>query len=202
MVLLILFYKLFGRPSLEKFQAKKTFITESSRSYEDGDQPAVTVCVTNGEASGWKHSEGISNDKMFHSICNETNNVSECIKNNTYDLNEMVQEAIDDNDNDLDVSAWKEHVSLVYSGRCYSLNPSAVNIGYDSNSPFNIKYHKNITQVSIIHDSNFLILLTSYQEYLQYKILPLVCTCSILRQLSMSISTSLTNLAKSCLSTA
>ena len=51
-VLMILFFLLFGAPSIEKYQAKQTIVVESHKDYDETDHPAITVCGTNG-VSGW-----------------------------------------------------------------------------------------------------------------------------------------------------
>ena len=67
--LLLMFFKLFGIESVNKFLAKQTFILESSRDYTKADHPAITVCATANGLNGWKSG---SKEEEFHKICNSS----------------------------------------------------------------------------------------------------------------------------------
>ena len=95
-ILCLVFFKLFGIESIEKFFAQQTFVVESFRQYTRADNPGITVCATVNGATGWK------NEKLYHDpfkkLCyksTSTKEAYECIKNNTYDLSDIVYDATD-----------------------------------------------------------------------------------------------------------
>ena len=149
--LLFMFFKLFGQESIVKFLAKQTIVVESSKDYTAADRPAITVCAV----SGWRKSED-----MFRTICNSSANAKkayQCIKNSTFDLSEMVNLAMDENQNIIDNSHWQLEISKIDYGKCFTLNSSVVKIGTDVEHKLTIYFTKNIGHYSLIHDPNFFI---------------------------------------------
>ena len=159
--LLLLFFIVFGLPSLEKFNAKKTIVIESTKDYEETDHPAITVCANNG-VFGWRQNgSNLENDKVFQTICNSSTNAAEaleCINKNTFNLSEMVITTEDENQNILNESHWKEDISYFMAGKCQTLKASSVNIGTNMDNPLKVIYDKSQLQYTIIHDPNFFIL--------------------------------------------
>ena len=138
--LLYMFFKLFGQESVVKFLAEETFVVESSRDYAEADQPAITVCGSNNGVSGWRNIEIIKD--TFRTICNSSANAKEayqCIKRSKFDLSEMVNNAMDGNQNIIDKSHWQLDISMIHYGKCFTLNTSAVKIGTDVNHCLTIK---------------------------------------------------------------
>ena len=130
--LLLMFFKLFGQESIAKFLAKQTFVVESSRDYTAEDHPAITVCATNNGASGWRTGKIL--EDTFHTICNSSANAEEgyqCITNSTFNLSEMVNFAMDGNQNKIDKSHWQLDISSIDFCKCFTLNSSVVKIGTD-----------------------------------------------------------------------
>ena len=138
LVLLILFFLLFGLESIQKFQAKQTIVIESTEKYDEQDRPAITVCATTNGYTGWRN--GKFKEKVLQSICNESTNAEEalkCIKDGTFDFSEMVTNTVDGNKNLINETSW--HLDLnTHAGKCHTLNTSVVNIGTDMNHPLAI----------------------------------------------------------------
>ena len=118
-VLMILFFLLFGAPSIEKYQAKQTIVVESHKDYDETDHPAITVCGTNG-VSGWRnYDSSLHHGTPFQTVCNLSTNAEEaveCVDKNTFNLTEMVVAAINSKHESLDESDWQEDISSLSAG--------------------------------------------------------------------------------------
>ena len=66
---------------------------------------------------------------------------------------------IDGNNNIVDESDWVLDISSINYGKCFTLNPSVVDIGTEMTRPLTIIYaERNASQYSFIHDPDFYIL--------------------------------------------
>ena len=100
------------------------------------------MCATVNGATGWK------NEKLYHNplkkLCyksTSTKEAYECIKNNTYDLSDIVYDAT------VDKSHWMMDISSITLGKCFTLNSSVFHIGTDIGQHLTIWYpDTNVTQ--------------------------------------------------------
>ena len=159
--LLLLFYFVFGKNSLQKFEAKETLVIKTSRRFEKEDNPAITVFPTVLNGLGWKTNTTAPRNNVLGTICkyaNTSTQAVDCIRNNTFDLSDMLINTIDGNGKKLNESDWIEDISLLYVGRTQTLAPSSVYIGSDLDHPFKMIFQDNLLFYPHVHDPNFFVL--------------------------------------------
>ena len=102
------------------------------------DNPAITVFPTVLNGLGWKTNTTAPRDRVPANICKDANTSIEavdCIKNNTFDLSDILINTIDGEGKKYNKSDWIEDISLLYVGRTQTLPPSTVHIGTDLDHP-------------------------------------------------------------------
>ena len=143
---------------MRKYLAKRTFVVEKTEKFTSKDQPAITVCSTINGVSGWKN-ETTTNDALKE-VCSSSCSANEaitCILENTFNFSEVIGSAYNPNSELIENSLWNLDISNIFSGQCFTLNRSTINIGSNSSSTFKIIYTtKGIQQFTMIHEQKLL----------------------------------------------
>ena len=88
--LVVIFWIIFGRVSVERFQKQNVFVSSSTIGPDpEGIQvPAITICRRNTNTSiGWRGGRNSNITKMgevLEHTCRQEHNVTECIENKTF----------------------------------------------------------------------------------------------------------------------
>ena len=157
LLLFILFAVLFGAPSLQKYLTKDTFTVDTKVEFDTTNPPAVTICATNPrQGNGWK--PPLTVEELFHGLdvyCNYSNDTLdalECLKRNTYGLNETIDKADIYLKKDLLLSSyWDTDITSFAAGQCHTLNNSYT-IGTDRKHMLRIFLSQNKSFHVMIHD--------------------------------------------------
>ena len=157
--LVFFFFLLFGAPSIKKFLAKQTIVVKSSKKFGETDNPALTVC----SGQGWKDREVDpgTTGTGFKGACGSSTDAEEalnCIKNQSFNLSDLVISAVDGENQTLKSDHWMENLSWISAGKCQTLNTSQVKIGSDLFHPLIIMFNTTVDTYTMVHDQNFFIL--------------------------------------------
>ena len=158
-LLMLVFFLLFGAPSIQIFMAKQTLVVKSFKKFEESDNPALTVCPS----QGWKDRKVDSGKSGtgFKRACGssaDSEKALNCIKNKSFDLSEMVISTVDGDNQVLKADQWMENLGWISAGRCQTLNTSQVHIGSDRFHPLILMFNSSLDVYTMVHDPNFYIL--------------------------------------------
>ena len=156
-LLLLLFYILFGQESINKYLDESTFTIEEKVDFDQEAPPAVTICALK-DAIGWKHEGNFENVVaklyVFDKFCNNSANAEEaleCIRENTFSFNETVTDTLYLDSPSIPSSAWDTDITLFTGGQCHTLNNSYT-IGSDATKILTILLMQNHSYHIFIHD--------------------------------------------------
>ena len=153
-VLSCFFYIFFGKESLDKFLNETTITMEKKVDFDPNQPPAITICATK-HGVGWK--PDVSEEDYFYEFekfcdSNNTEDAIECLKQNTFDLNETVKKAvIYPSTTTLPIEAWDTDITLFSGGQCHTLN-SSFTVGADRTQTLRILLEESNGYFIIVHD--------------------------------------------------
>ena len=93
-ILLGLFTRYFGWPSINKYRQKVTFFSEEKWLFDKSKPPAISVYISNADIGGWKRRTNNFSLELSKAFCSETANLTyfiDCINNNSYEGGELFQ---------------------------------------------------------------------------------------------------------------
>ena len=175
--LVVIFWVIFGRVSVGRFEKQNVLVSSSTIGPDpEGLQvPAITICRRNTNSSiGWKGAQN-SNittlKEVLRHTCGEYQNVTKCIEEETFDLDQVVSMAkigmthswnsniyqIPDKSL-MDPKFWIKDFTWTRDGFCYTLN-SSIRVGTDYEQSV-IAFYANDTdmhQIIYIHDPDFFV---------------------------------------------
>ena len=146
LLLSAIFLWFFGYPNIKKFLENESFVVPSRRiSARPIPAPAIRICPVNPETGiSWKQTnlEGLTDfNKVYNFMCGKSVDISQCILQNTYNLEEAISGL------SLDGHYWKRFESEKFfssdittspAGQCHTLEgnvsmntlPEALSMGY------------------------------------------------------------------------
>ena len=89
-MLLVMFLKLFGIPSIEKYLENKVLVLVSRNETEGIPAPAVTICGYSQTQGSWKTHSSL---QQVLAACNHTADLFACVQSKAWDLDSLVFEA-------------------------------------------------------------------------------------------------------------
>ena len=164
LILLSIFVIYFGHPSYVKYQDKKTLISEETVMFDSNNLPAVNIIAKIPNIpDGWKTKRDrltetgmtIPWDEYVEHFCNVSNSLTDvvsCIKENTFELNDM----IDNHSSLANQNFWTSDISVFHSGKVFTLNTS-YELGSDLSHSLQLDLNENLHYSIWINDPKFFI---------------------------------------------
>ena len=89
--LFVAFLLFFGLPAVEKFPREETIAVYSSKQTSGIEAPAVTFSVfSNGWKSAHLYNSTTTSQFRISEYCDNIDEIEQCIKSNTYDLENLI----------------------------------------------------------------------------------------------------------------
>ena len=178
LVLFSCFTFLFGLPALSTFLQANVMTHTSVETFMVGAKrkalaPAITFCprsrstMKNKRSSGWKNTSAKDQHVLEYQCGTKektAENILECIKNKTFDLNETILSAemgLSKQNNLLENSNWEWDVSNTDDGRCYTFDSSLWLEANIENGALFFKLNNSLDYIIHIHDPSFFLLTTN-----------------------------------------
>ena len=153
--LIVLFLYYFGEPGLKRFQDKQTTIVTSEELTEGIEAPAISF------QAGWKSSEIGNTLNVISPICGQADNITQCILDKTFDLNETVLYAgmgfevgdpVKNGESLMGQELWTEDFTTTLYGRFYTINFRRIVGPNYIKDCINFLLNENMTYYTFIHD--------------------------------------------------
>ena len=164
-VLLGIFLKLFGYPSYIKYTDGEALISEATVKFDAKMIPAVTIIGLHPKNdNGWKNLSAMNYGFFVDSFCKDaidSEDVQQCIYNDTFKLTDMVEYASYGDGNTTNIedsrSFWIEDISVFLLGRSYTLNNS-YEVGSDYEHRLMLTLDNSLHYYIVIHDPNYFLM--------------------------------------------
>ena len=160
MILISLFFTLFGYPSILRYQDKKTQVIHEKIPSSGIEAPAVTFCPRNRKTNNsWKKYKETSGHHNLSAACSQyKDDVETCIVTGTYNLYDFmrgVEKGFLSRQQISNDSYWEEEVASTGYGKCYTLNyPAIITTDYREDQLY-FFLDKNVDYRIMIHEENY-----------------------------------------------
>ena len=141
-----------------KYQDKKTLISEEKVLFDSNNLPSVSILATLANIdSGWKLDTGrpIPYDAYVEHFCDVSKTLTDvvkCIKENTFELNEM----IDNHSSLANPKYWTLDISTFHLGKIFTLN-TTFELGSEFSHSLTLDLNKSLHYHILINDPKFFI---------------------------------------------